>query len=124
MRTDTPLCCAQLCRNGQSAVGLKRVWTSIAQVRMQPHTVIEYRHVVEDVGTGFLGCLIAAPMDPLELQGAEEALDDRVVLAVPFAAHTALDAMCLRQLPTDLAGILHAAVRMVDQLPLRRPRPL
>ncbi len=49
---------------------------------MQPPAVVEHRDVFNDVCPGFLAGLIAAPVDPLGLQGAEEALDHRVIPAV------------------------------------------
>jgi hypothetical protein len=63
----------------------------------------------------------AAPVDPLRLQGAEEALDHRIVPAVFLAAHAALDAMLREQPGEGIAGKLHAAIAMEDPLPLWRP---
>lgn len=67
--------------------------------------------------------LVAAPVDPLGLQSTEEAFDHRVIPAIALATHAALDAMGLEQLAKGLTGVLHAAVRMVDQLSLRRMAP-
>ena len=84
------------------------VWTLVAQIRVQPMADVEHRDVRDDVRPGLFAGLVAAPVDPLALQGAKKALDHRVIPAVPLAAHTACDSMSLEQLAEGLAGILHA----------------
>ena len=102
------------------AVSLELVWTLVAQVRMQPLAVVEHRDVRDDVCSGLLAGLLASPVDPLGLQGAEEALDHRVVPTVSFATHATGNAVGLEQFAEGIAGIVHAAIAVEDQLPLWR----
>ena len=62
------------------------------------------------VCSGPLAGLVAAPVHPLGLQRAEEALAHRVVPAVPFAAHATLDVAGPKQLLERAAGVLQAWV--------------
>ena len=81
----------------------------------------------------FLTTLVAAPVDPLGLQGAEETLDHRVVPAVPLAAHTVLDAVGVEPLVADdahhlihvvaLAPAQHAPAGEMRNTPQRDPDP-
>jgi len=88
---------------------------------MQPPAVVEHRDVIDDVRPRLLASLVTAPVDRSGFQGAEEALHDRVVPAVCLATHAAVDAVAPEQLAERPAGVLHAVIEVVDQLPLRRP---
>jgi len=54
--------------------------------------------------------LIVPPLHAFFLQTREEALRDRIVLAVSLAAHAANKAISLQQAPVGFAGVLRASV--------------
>lgn len=74
---DTPLS-----RIGPLAESLKFIVTLVVQVRVSPSAVVEHRDVFDNVSPCIFASLVAAPVDSLGHQGAEEALDDRIVPAV------------------------------------------
>jgi len=50
--------------------------------------IVEYFDVMEQVPTGFLAGFVSFSPDPLSFEQMEEALRDRIVVAVPTPAHT------------------------------------
>jgi len=53
------------------------------------------------------------------LEGAKEAFHDRIVVTVAAPAHTALQTMILEKLLVLIAGVLYAAIAMMQQRPRR-----
>lgn len=79
---------------------------------MAPFPVIENLDVFEQIGLRLVPRLIANPVNPLSLEHAEEALDDRIVITI---AHAACDPVLGQFLAAIVAGVLAAAVRVMDQ---------
>lgn len=104
------------------AVFLEIVRAAVAQKGMQAVAVVEHHDVVDDVAPGLFPCLVTAPMHPLRFQRSKKALHHRIIPAVALPAHAALDTVSLEQQPEGPAGILDTPVRVVDQLPMLRPR--
>lgn len=59
----------------------------IVESGMAPDTIVEGFHVEEQVHLGFGSGAIEAMMHAFGFQGAEEAIDGRIVVAVAGAAH-------------------------------------
>src|SRR5690348_13635479 len=75
----------------------KRSWTGrllkgerclIAEGRMEALAIIEDFEVLKDATLGLVWGCQGAPVEPLRLEGAEEALHHGVVVAIATAAHT------------------------------------
>ena len=64
---------------------------------MQPLAIIEYLNELENLGAGFVPRAVPSVMDQFILQGAKEALDRRIVIAIAFATHTAHQPMLSQQ---------------------------
>ena len=82
---------------------------------MAPTSIIEQFNVLKDFAAGLDPGAPARLMHQLFLERGKEALGHRIVPAISLAAHAADDSMLRQQLLVLLAGILDAAVRMVDQ---------
>jgi hypothetical protein len=54
-------------------------------------------------------------MNVFDLERSKDALHRRIVQAVAAPAHRLDDAVPLQHGPIGLSGVLHAAVRMMDQ---------
>ena len=67
------------------------------------------------VGSGFLDRGVGFRVHFLLLQGSHEALGLGVVVGVAGAAHAGFDAVGLQPFAIFVAGILHAAVGVVDE---------
>ena len=63
---------------------------------MQPIAVVEHGYIIQHILLCFESGLIITPVDSLLLQAPEEALRYGVVPAVPFAAHTANEAVSFK----------------------------
>ena len=95
---------------------------SVTEGRMLPLPVVEDLDVFEAGGlhVGMSG--IANAMHPLVFEAVEPALRRRVIPAVPFPAHRAGHAECLELVLKGVAGVLAAAVGVMQQ-PRRRALP-
>src|SRR6266542_6985237 len=89
--------------------------TEIPESRMPSLPVIEPLDVVEELGARRRPRLPRRVVDELDLQRGEEALGDRVVPAIAPAAHAAHDPMLGQRLLVVTAGVLTAAIRMMQQ---------
>ena len=90
---------------------------------MQAAGIVEALDVAEQVPSGFGPGGVDPVMDPLGLEGVEEAFHGRVVPAVALAAHRGRDPRPGEGQPIGLGGVLDAAVGMMDQ-PWRGPLTL
>src|SRR6185503_2044700 len=93
--------------------------TDIRQRLMQPLAIIEYLNELENLGAGFVPRAVPSVMDQFILQGAKEALDRRIVIAIAFATHTGPKVVLSEHRPIHRTRILRALIRMVDQAWLR-----
>lgn len=88
---------------------------------MQPLAILEHLDVLEHRRAGLgLGAEVLV-VDHLGLQFAPERLDHRVVITVARAAHARLDAVVIQQLAVAAAGVLHAAVGVMQKTRVGRP---
>src|SRR2546425_9558558 len=96
---------------------LERSGTEIAKRRMPSPPVVEALEVIEELTARRGPRAPGRVVDELDLQRGEEALSDGVVPAVAPPAHAADDPV-LRQHPLVVAaGVLTAAIRMMQQAP-------
>src|SRR5947209_2954518 len=86
---------------------------------MNPHPVVEDFDVVEQLVTRFLSRGEVFVMHQLIFQNAEETFADRVIPAVPLAAHALRATSCHELFSERRACILTAAITMHE----RRDRP-
>src|SRR5262245_4776801 len=91
----------------------------IAESRVKATAVVEGLDVVEHAGTGLVARGVALVIDELGLQRVEEALLRRVVVAVAGAAHAGDEAVGVEHGAELGGGVLHAAVRVMDQTDCR-----
>ncbi len=61
----------------------------VVQMRMAALTVVENFNVFKDTGFSLFSGFVAVMMNPLGFQRMEEALNDRIIVAVAFSAHAA-----------------------------------
>ena len=73
---------------------------------MSPLAVVEQFDVFEQLVAGLSSGTPPAPMDQFNFERGEETFRHRVVPAVAFTAHTALDAVNREQLLILVAGVL------------------
>src|SRR5277367_1223416 len=86
----------------------------VAESAVEPLAVVEDFQPLEDRRLGFGARGELAPMHQLAFQAAPEALDHGVVVAVASPAHAGLDAGSGQPLPIRLAGVLPAAIGVMD----------
>ena len=103
------------------ALPLEGPGAEIAERRMPPLPVVEDLEVLEELGARRGPRGPRRVVDQLDLQRREEALGDGVVPAVAPPAHAADDPV-LRQDPLVVAaGVLAAAIRVMQQALRRAP---
>src|SRR5690606_15149581 len=88
---------------------------TIAQFRVTTLPVVDDLDPFDHVSLGFIACSVAAMVNTLELQGAEEALRARVVPAVALAAHRADDPMLGQHALILSARVLHTSIGVMQQ---------
>src|SRR5262249_57789312 len=93
---------------------LECVGRLVAQRRMPALPIVEHLDVVEERGAGLGMRAEGAPSQHLALQGCEEALGHRVVVAVADRAHRAADPRRLALVPEEQRGVLAAMVGVVN----------
>ncbi len=80
---------------------------------MSPLAVVEQFDVFEQLVAGLSSVTPPALMDQFNFESGEKTFRHRVVPAIAFTAHAALDAMYRQQLLILVAGVLAAAVRVM-----------
>ena len=85
---------------------------------MAPLSIVEHLDVVEEIGPRLIPSSVADPVLALSFEEPKEALDEGIVIAVRRTAHAAVDAVLGELSAEVVAGILAAAVRVVDEGPL------
>ena len=88
---------------------------------MTPFPVVKHLDVFEGVGRGLGPRRVAGTVDSLVLETVEPALRRRVVPAIAFAAHRAGHAVVGKLVLEHPAGVLAAAVRVVQHARRRLP---
>src|SRR5260370_788482 len=86
---------------------------------MSPLAVVEQFDVLEQLAAGLSSGTPLALIDQFDFECGEKTFRHRVVPAVAFTAHAALNAVYRQQLLIIVAGVLTAAIRVVQQT-LRR----
>ena len=87
----------------------------IAECAVAPHAVVEGFDIVQDRQPCLMPCGEAAAADESGLERAPEAFQVGVVLPVGAAAHARGDAVQFQHPAVVLAGVLHAAVAVMEQ---------
>ncbi len=88
----------------------------IAERLVQPLPIIEHFDELEHLCAGLLPRVVVIPvMDQLVFERAEEALDDRVVVAVALAAHADHETLLGQQLLIGAAGVERALIAVMDE---------
>ena len=80
---------------------------------MSAFAVVEALDVLEHILLGFVACQVPGTVHALSFQQTEEALNDRIVVAVAASTHAALDAVLVELIAEVIAGVLGAAVRVM-----------
>ena len=62
---------------------------------MSTLSIVEHLDVIEDIGTRQVTRFVDPLSNPLLFQRTEEGLDDRVIPAVTFSAHTGVEAVSI-----------------------------
>src|SRR5690242_16979273 len=93
--------------------------TQVAEGRMSPLPIVEQLDVFEDFAAGLGSGTPAALINQFELEGGEKTLRHRIIPAVAFTAHATQHAVRRQQLLILVAGVLAAAIRVMQQA-LRR----
>ncbi len=88
--------------------------TDIPQRGMQPLSLVKHLQILKDRMSSLLPGLIGRTIHALGLQGANETLHERIIVAIGFAAHTDRNAPVSQQCPVVLTGVLTAPVRMMQ----------
>lgn len=81
---------------------------------MEPLAIVEPFHERKDLLTRFVPGVICLVMDELILQGTEETLGHRVIIAVALAAHTGRETKCGELLLIRDAAVLRTLIRVMD----------
>ena len=98
---------------------LERRWTDVTKIAMTAFPIIKTLDVIEYIRSSFVAISVANSIHSLSFQHAEEALHDRVVIAIAATTHAALNAVRLKLIPEVIAGVLAATVTMMDEIALR-----
>ena len=93
---------------------LVHIELSVFEIDRRQHTVsdmfafrvIEHFDVVEDVLSGLLAGFICSTPDAFPFEQVEEALSDRIVMAIPAPAHRVFDIVGPQKRRPVLAGVL------------------
>src|ERR1700730_5998868 len=88
--------------------------TEVSQRGMQSLSIVKRLQVLKNRLPSLRPALKGLPIHTLAFQGAEEALHERVVITIPFAAHAHKHAVLCQQLAVVGSRILTAAIRMVQ----------
>ena len=73
---------------------------------MSPLAVVEEFDIFEELGAGLSSGTPATLIDQFDFESGEKTFCHRVVPAIAFTAHAALDAVCRQQLLILMAGVL------------------
>jgi hypothetical protein len=101
--------------------GLELDGRPIVEGGVQSLAVVDLLDEAADRLPRVVGIAVGAAVDLLLLQRLHEALRLSVVVGIADAAHAWLDGMAGQQLGVVAAGVLHAAVGVVDEAVGRRP---
>jgi hypothetical protein len=82
---------------------------------VQTFRIVIHRDVFSHVSNRFLASSVPAITGPFALQAAEEALNRGIVPAVSLATHAADHAVLFQQFLVVMAGVLAAAIGMMNQ---------
>ncbi len=93
---------------------LERRWTDVTKIAMTAFPIIETLDVIEYISSSFVAISVANSIHSLSFHHAEEALHDRVVIAIAATAHAALNAVRLKLISEVIARVLAAAVTMMN----------
>ena len=88
---------------------------------MQPLAIVKPFEERKDIPARVVPGVIRLVMDQFILQGAEEALRHRIVVAIPFAAHARRHVQCCESTLIRQAAVLGALVRVMDKTGLYAP---
>lgn len=91
---------------------LKLIRADAAKMAVTAGSIVEGFDVVSDVLVRKIAVLVDVLLDPFLLQASEERFGDRVVSAVPFAAHARFEMVRLAKALPGIASVLRALIRM------------
>lgn len=90
----------------------------VPQTSMDALTIIEPFDVFKDLASCLITGAIPLVGEQFILQGTEEALGDRVVVAVPLPAHAGEHLLTREPAPIGVRRIRAASIRMMDEIPV------
>src|SRR5436190_1955393 len=101
---------------GSVELSLELFGAQVAERGMASRSVVPAFNPFADAGSRLLVRAISHAVDQLALESAEEALHHGVVITVAGAAHAAGDVEIVQCQAVLIAGVLHAAVGVMQQL--------
>jgi hypothetical protein len=97
--------------------------TQVANSRMTTLPIIEDLRVFENIGSGLSPHTIGLTVDSLSFECGEETFGHRVVVTISRPTHATGDPVVLQQVLEIMAGILTAAIRVVQETGSGSPSP-
>jgi len=95
-------------------MGFKLLRTDVTDRLMEPLPTIEDIDELEHLSPPLMPRVVVPVMDQLALQGAEEALDDGIVIQLPFRRMAGGDLQLVEQTPIREARVLGSLIRVVN----------
>ena len=98
---------------------LERRWTDVTKIAMTAFSIIKTLDVFKDICPSLISISVANPIHSLSFHYTEEALHNRVVIAISATTHAAGHSVSLKLVSEIIARVLAAAVAMMDEIPFR-----
>src|SRR5664280_339967 len=119
VKTDTRLSCFS-----QYKILFKIIRIFVFQIRMKTIAVIKHFDVLDHITSRIVLSTINYIGSPFGFQTVKETLRNSIIPAIALSTHAADHAIDTQELPVITAGILAAAVRVVNQSLSRFPSPI
>ncbi len=103
-----------LLRSSPELIGFELHWRQVGKSRVEPLAVVGGFNELSDDRPGMGEITVGAGIDLFVLERLHETLGHGVVVRAPGPAHAGLDAGGLKAGNVVAAGVLHAAVGMVN----------
>ena len=82
---------------------------------MRSDRIIKPLDINENLRAGLRTGLVLLMMTPFIIKGTKEAFHDSIIIAIGLAAHAYLNSIDCQEIANLIAGILTAAIRVMDE---------